>query len=109
MPTPYDEASVPAFDTGKLDRSSPWNLDETDDEVDEVPDDDIDRLEISIVSNKEDGVPVSTVMKHRNKEKGHWEYDADMDSGEQGSARGLPGRVQQLLKSFGHQMSHLPG
>lgn len=60
-----------------------------------------DRLEISITSHREDGVPVSTVMKHRWKENGRWEYDSDLDSGEQGGARELPLKVKSLLDTFG--------
>ncbi len=61
-----------------------------------------DRLEISIISDREEGIPVSTVMKHRFKKNGRWEYDADMDSGEQGGVKDIPAQVQQLLRSFGH-------
>jgi len=62
---------------------------------------DQDRLEIIITSYREKGVPVSTVMKHRGKERGRWEYDADLDSGEQGGARDIPSKVRSLLQTFG--------
>jgi hypothetical protein len=61
-----------------------------------------DRLEINITSNRENGIPVSTVMKHRWKENGRWHYDSDMDSGEQGGAKQLPVFVKILLDKFGH-------
>lgn len=60
-----------------------------------------DHLEISITSYGEKGVPVSTVMKHRNKANGHWEYDSDLDSGEQAGAREIPAKVRRLLSAFG--------
>ena len=60
-----------------------------------------DNLEINITSYREKGSPVSTVMKHRYKDNGKWEYDADLDSGEQGGARQIPSQVQQLLRAFG--------
>lgn len=58
-------------------------------------------LEINITSYGEKGVPVSTVMKHRNKQNGQWKYDADLDSGEQAGARQIPSQVRQLLRAFG--------
>ena len=60
-----------------------------------------DNLEISITSYREKGCPVSTVMKHRYKNKGKWEYDADLDSGEQAGAREIPSKVQQIMRAFG--------
>jgi hypothetical protein len=63
-----------------------------------------DFLEISITSHSEDGHPVSTVMKHRFSKNGKWEYDSDMDSGEQGGAKNLPRLLENLLREFGHQM-----
>ena len=61
-----------------------------------------DWLEISITSYREKGIPTSTVMKHRHKENGHWKYDADLDSGEQGGTREFPDKLRDLLRSFGH-------
>lgn len=63
-----------------------------------------DRLEISIVSQRENGNLVSTVMRHRGKKNGRWKGDLDLDSGEQGSVREIPGLVQHLLQSFGRQL-----
>lgn len=60
-----------------------------------------DHLEISITSYGEKGVPISTVMKHRFKQNGKWEYDADLDSGEQSGARQIPDQVRRLLSAFG--------
>ena len=59
------------------------------------------RLEISITSFSENGIPTSTVMKHRNKDGGKWEYDFDLDSGEQSSAKQIPDKVREILKGFG--------
>ena len=58
---------------------------------------DNDRLEISIVVHCEDGYPVSSVMKHRHAKGGHWKYDADLDSGEQGGLKDIPEKVKALL------------
>ena len=40
-------------------------------------------------------------MKHRYKKNGKWEYDADLDSGEQEGAKEIPKLVRDLLSSFG--------
>ena len=63
-----------------------------------------DNLEISITSYREKGCPVSTVMKHRHKENGKWEYDGDLDSGEQAGAREFPDKLRELLRAFGHSL-----
>lgn len=64
-------------------------------------DDKENHLEIQITSYREKGIPVSTVMKHRHKDGGKWQYDADLDSGEQGGAREIPSQVRSLLQAFG--------
>ncbi len=56
-----------------------------------------DWLEIVISIQSENGVPVSSVMKHRRSKNGKWEYDSDMDSGEQGGLKELPRLVGELL------------
>lgn len=62
-------------------------------------------LEIQISSYQNDeGHPTSTVMKHRNKDGGKWEYDADLDSGEQEHAKDIPSKVKDLLKKFNHNV-----
>ena len=50
---------------------------------------------------EEPGVPTSTVMKHRFKKGGKWEYDADLDSGEQEGSKDIPPKVASVLRAFG--------